>query len=40
MQCVTAPAAAGAVNSVSGFDRRWGGHAECLRRRCGDTAGV
>jgi len=28
------------VNSVAGFDRRWGGHAECLRRRRGDAAGV
>jgi hypothetical protein len=28
------------VNSVAGFERRWGGHAECLRRRRGDAAGV
>jgi len=40
MQCVTASAAAGLVNSVAGFDCRWGGHAECLRRRRGDAAGV
>ena len=29
-----------AVNSVAGFDRRWGGHAEGLRRRRGNAVGV
>jgi hypothetical protein len=28
------------VNSVTGFECRWGGHAESLRRRRGDAAGV
>lgn len=28
------------VNSEAGNRRRWGGHVEGLRRRCGDAAGV
>lgn len=28
------------ANSEAEYTRRWGGHAECLRRRCGDAVGV